>query len=94
MDEHQGPFQFQLRSGEPVTLGDVTITPQARALSLRWPNGGFVWNLPVAILAERGGETERIPIVNVVLVAQIAFLGLALGTGFVFLILSLVHRRN
>jgi hypothetical protein len=94
MAEHQKLLRVQTHSGEPVTIGNVTITPQAQALSLRWPNGGFVWNRPVAILVEGGAERERIPIVDVTLVAQVALLGLTVGSFFVGVVLSALSRRK
>jgi len=68
-------FQLQTASGNPVTVGDVTLTPQSQALIVRWPAGGFVWNRPAAILVERGGQTERIPIVDVTRIVQLGLLG-------------------
>jgi hypothetical protein len=68
-------FQLQTASGNPVTVGDVTLTPQSQALIVRWPSGGFVWNRPAAILVERGGQTERIPIVDVTRIVQLGLLG-------------------
>lgn len=52
-------------SGTPTTAGDATITPLARSLILRWPRGGVVWSGPSAVVVEREGTTEHIPIVNV-----------------------------
>lgn len=93
MAESQKMFDLQTRSGEPVTVDDVTITPESQALSLRWPGGGLVWNRPVAILVERDGETERMPILDVTLLAQIALLGLSLVFSIAILILSARRRR-
>ncbi len=58
-------FQWQMINGKPITVGDATATPQAQALSVRFPFGGFVWNRPAAVLVERDGRTERIPIVDI-----------------------------
>lgn len=51
--------------GVPATVGDTTITPLARSLTVRWPGGGAVWSGPAAIMVEREGTTDRVPIVNV-----------------------------
>jgi hypothetical protein len=71
-------IQWQTVSGNPMTVGDVTVTPQSQALTVRWPFGGFVWNRPVAILVERRGlhSAERIPIVDVTRIAQLGLFGL------------------
>jgi hypothetical protein len=64
-------------SAEPVTVGDLTVTPRSRALVVRMGNGGFVWNRPTAVLVERGGRARRIPIVDYSRVFQVGLLGLA-----------------
>jgi hypothetical protein len=87
-------FHLETHSGEPVTAGDLRLTPQSRALTIRWPYGGFVWNRPVAVLVERGEERERIPIVDVTLVAQVALLALAAAFAIPALVLSAAKRRH
>lgn len=52
-------------AGSPVRVGDATITPVATSLMARWPGGGAVWSGPAAILVERAGRGDRIPIRNV-----------------------------
>lgn len=80
--------------GDKVTVGDVTITPQSRALIIRWPRGGLVWNRPVSILVERGEQTERIPIVDVTRMAQLGLLGLSLVFSMVIFVLLIRRRRD
>ena len=87
-------FRSQMLSGDKVTVGDVTVTPQSRALIIRWPHGGLVWNRPVGVLVERGEQTERIPIVDVTRVAQLGLLGLSLMFSMVILVLSIRRRRD
>jgi hypothetical protein len=83
-----------MASGEEVTVGDVTLTPQSQALTIRWPNGGAVWNRPVAVLVERDGQTERIPVVDVTRIAQLVLLGLGFVLSIASLTLSIRQRRN
>jgi hypothetical protein len=66
---------------EPVTVGDVTVTPRARALVVRLPQAGFVWNRPVAVTVERAGAVRRIPVVDITRVLQLGLLGLGLAIG-------------
>jgi hypothetical protein len=87
-------MQWQTLSGEPVIVGDVTLTPQAQALTIRWRNGGFVWNRPVAVLVERLGQTERIPIVDVTRGAQFTLLGLGFFFSVVTIVVSIRRRRD
>jgi hypothetical protein len=86
-------LQWQTLSGDRVTVGDVSLTPQSQALTIRWPRGGLVWNRPVAVLVERDGQTERIPIVDVTRMAQLELLGLGLVFSMVIFILSARRRR-
>ncbi len=85
-------IKWQTVSGEAVTVGDVTVVPQSQALTLRWGrHGGLVWNRPAAILVERGGRTERIPIIDFTRAAQLGMLGFCLVLCMVALVVS--YRR-
>jgi hypothetical protein len=64
---------------EPVTVGEVTVTPRARALVVRLPQGGFVWNRPTAVTVERAGAVRRVPVVDVTRVLQLGLLVLGLA---------------
>lgn len=79
-------FALQTRSGESVTAGGVTLTPQSRVLMLHLPVATFVWQRPVAVVVERDGRTTRLPIRDLIRLAQIA-----LGGGVV-LVLVLAGR--
>jgi hypothetical protein len=81
-------------SGDKITMGDVTITPQSQALILRWRFGGWVWNRPVAVLVERGEQVKRIPIVDVTRVVQVGLLGLSLAFSTLIFLRSMRQRRN
>jgi hypothetical protein len=73
-------FEVREVSAEPVTVHDVTVTPQARALVVRLPKGGLVWNRPTAVLVEQNGQARRIPIVDITRILQVGLLGLAVLT--------------
>lgn len=75
-------------SGEPVMVRDTRITPQARALRVRFPYGGFVWNRPVSLVVERGEVRETVTIPDVMLMAQF---GLMLAT---MVVAILFVRKN
>ena len=68
-------IQVQTGPGQPVIAGDTVVTPQFRALIIRLPIGGFVWNRPTAILVERGGQTRRFPIRDITRITQLCLLG-------------------
>jgi hypothetical protein len=87
-------IKWQTVAGEAVTVGDVTVVPQSQALTLRWGHyGGLVWNRPVAVLVERGGQTERIPIVDVTRAVQLGLLGFCLIFCMVAFVVSTQRRR-
>ena len=73
----QDLIQWETRAGEKITVGDVSITPQSRALIIRWPYGGLVWNRPTALLVDRGDYAEHIPIVDLTRKLQLTLLGLS-----------------
>lgn len=79
-------FQIQTGAGQPVTVGDIIVTPQFQALIVRLPIGGFVWNRPTAILVEQGGQTKRFPIRDITRTLQLWLLGLSLVLSIVSLI--------
>ena len=87
-------IHWQTTSGDRLTIGGISITPQAQAIVLRGPFGGWVWNRPAAIVVEQGGQTKRIPIVDVTRVAQIGFVGLGLLFSLVSIIWMIRQRRN
>jgi hypothetical protein len=77
-------------NGEPVHVGQVTVTPQSRTLVVRLPWGGFVWHRPVAILVERDGQISRRSIVDVTRLAELGLLAL----GVLSLLLSFRHKET
>ncbi len=85
---------WQTTWGEEVIVGDVTVTPQSKALVIHAPFGGLVWNRPVAILVERGERTERIPIVDVTRIVQLGLLALSVVFTVVIFVLSAKKRRS
>ena len=77
-----------------MVVGDTRITPQAQAFSLRLPFGGFVWNRPTAVLVERDDLTQRVPIVDVTRVAQIALFGFVVLFSVIITLLATRQRRT
>ncbi len=73
-----------------MPVGDTTLTPQSQVLTIRWPNGGWVWNRPVAVLVEQDGEVERLPIVDVTRYAQIGLIAF----GLIFALATLLARAG
>jgi hypothetical protein len=82
---------WQTVTGEPFEKDGTVITPLTQVLAVQLPlgraGGGLVWNRPAALLVERDGEVERIPILDVTRIIQV---GLLLGV----LVAGLLTRRN
>ena len=60
-----------------ISGNDISVTPESQALSVRWSNGGFVWNRPLAIFVEQDGKVERVPIIDVTRILQIVLWGIS-----------------
>ena len=86
--------QFQTTAADPVIVGDTRVTPQAQALVIRFPFGGFVWNRPIAVLVERDDMTRRIPIVDVTRLVQIALFGSLLAFSVIITLLAAQRARQ
>ncbi len=86
-------IRLENTSADPIVVGDTRITPQAQAFSVRLPFGGFVWNRPTAVLVERDDLTQRIPIVDVTRVAQVAMFGLVVTISVIITLLAMRQRR-
>jgi hypothetical protein len=54
------------RSQADIThqIGSQSITPIVQSIGLRWPNGGWLWQFPLAVEVEddRDGRQMRLPI--------------------------------
>ena len=71
--------EWRTDPGEAVTVGDLTVIPQARTLAVRWPYAGWVWQRPVAVQVRSQDRPEAtMPIVDVTRLAQLALWGLTL----------------
>ena len=82
---------WQLRTGSPLEIGEITLTPVSRRLLLRWPAGGFVWQYPVAVLVEQDGEETHLPVPDP---TRMAWYALIAATLLILLILALLSRQK
>jgi hypothetical protein len=74
VDRIGGIARWERIDGPTVVSSIGEVTPEARALVVRFPFGGIVWTKPVAVRIERAGSTERIPIPDPTRRAQIGFI--------------------
>jgi hypothetical protein len=93
VSDKAGPIQWRTFTGEPVTLGGLTVTPESQALTIRLPTGGVVWNRPSAVHVEQDGRVARLPIIDITRLAQVALLSLSLCFTIVALIGFSGQRR-
>ena len=86
-------LRWGVSSGETIVNGDVSVTPQCRAMILRTPWGGLVWNAPWSLRIERDGQSEEIPIVDVTRQAQIAAAAAGILVGLLLVFLTGTRKR-
>ena len=93
-------INWETQNAEPVRLHDLTITPQAQAVTLRlpipFPMAGpiFIWNRPVSVLVEKENETMRIPIYNVNRLSIIVMAGISTIFLLIFIIMGEIFRKK
>ena len=84
MKQLDQPFTYIETAQAPLQIGEYTIRPVARAAAIHWPNGGFIWNRPVALEVQQGDQTERFPIPDITRWGQIG--AMIVGAGVAFLL--------
>ena len=54
-------IEREIRTGEPVQVGDLEITPQTRVLKIQLPgyHAGLIWNRPKAVIVKTSDGKER-----------------------------------
>ena len=88
-------LSLETRAGEPIEAGSRRLTLFSRVLRLQipgWPDGGLVWNRPVAVLvAEADGQECLLPVRDNTRLAQIGLLAGGLLGGW---LIWLAFRRR
>ena len=79
MGKKLGFLKVGATTGQPMQVGGQTLTPEAQVVTVNTRFGGFVWNRPTAVLVDRDGATERVPIVDVTRYALMALWGVSAG---------------
>lgn len=78
MDRPKNGFRIVNHTGSSTQVGAFQITPQSQSISFHYPFGGFVYNRPLAVIVERDGTVDRIPIVDVTLLILASLAGFSL----------------
>lgn len=76
MDGFGVTIRGERRSAPPIVVGERTLTTEAWVLYGHLPGIGFVWNRPVAVVVERDGQQQRLPIVDVTREVELKLWGL------------------
>jgi len=92
MNPAKKTVEWKNSSGQPVTAGGFTLTPQSQALVVRAPFLGWVWNRPVAVLVEGEGVSQRIPVVDVTRIVQLCLIALSAACWIAFFLFQ--QRRR
>lgn len=88
-------ISYDIRSGEPVKRGNLTLVPFARALEIRIPGlqGGLEWVRPDSMLVYTDdGREDILHVRDVTRIVQLSILGAGLFTGL--LIWQIFRNRN
>ena len=84
--------QMRTLQAQPIVAGALRLTPESQVLTVRLPFGGLVWQRPTAVVVEQAGRAiQRLPIVDLTRVAQLAVL---LGTVLVTAVCLIVASRQ
>jgi len=86
-------IRWYLADGPPVEVAHWRVTPQSRVLEVRAAQAAFVWQRPSALLVSTSTGAQRLAIVDVTRLAQLALL----FTAVVLAVLSLpfgISRRH
>lgn len=88
-------LSWERQTGEPVRVGDVTLTPQSQVFSVQFPFGGFVWHRPTAVTIQSPRQNETLPITDPTRMALWSLLGLTIFINvFVFINNLAVRSRS
>ncbi len=76
--------------GQPIRTQGHQITPIGQIMHIRWPGGGLLWHRPLAVEAQREGQTYQLPIYNATRRASL----MILLTGLLLAVLSLFWTQR
>lgn len=65
-------FQRRIEYGQSISRAGLTVTPEAEALVVRLGPVAFTWSRPVAVHVAGNGTSERLAVVDVTRLVQIA----------------------
>ncbi len=84
----------EIRSGEPIQVGDYELTPQTQVWSIRLPaqKAGLIWNRPKAVIVRTSdGQESSLPVIDV---TRLVIWSMLAGGIFGAILISLSKRRS
>ena len=85
-------MQSEIRTGEPIQVGDYEITPQTRVIKIQFPghHAGLIWNRPKAVIVKTSdGQENTLPVRDITrIVIWFMLTGGLLGA----MMIRLMHR--
>ena len=83
-------FQLKTIEGEASVVQDARITPISQAFIVRLPFYRFVYHRPLAVLYEKDGQSQRVPVIDV---TRLLLIGLA-AVGILIPVIAAVSMRQ
>jgi hypothetical protein len=86
-------IETDIKSGEPIHVGDLELTPQTRVLRIKIPGypAGIIWNRPKAVIVRTSdGQENILPVRDVTRIVIWAIL----AGGLLGAIATRLIRRN
>ncbi len=87
-------LQYSTHAGQSIEKGDLVVTPISGALRLNLPFFNYVWNRPVAIVVEEGDSSEKLPIMDATLLAQVALFSVALAATILTVLVTKASKKR
>lgn len=87
-------IEREIRTGEPVQVGDFELTPQTNVLQIRLPghHAGLIWNRPRAVLVKTpDGQESTLPVRDV---TRIVIWSMLAGGLLGSIMIGLMNRRK
>jgi hypothetical protein len=85
MDKPKRTIEWRSVTGATILVGDRSVTLEALTVVVKLPFGGIAWTRPSAVIVERGGKVERIPIHDVTRIVRATMLALPVALSLVIL---------
>lgn len=86
-------FQLNSHNEKEIECGNIRLTPQSQSLIIGRGPGKFVWNRPLAVIVEREGKLERIPVIDLTRIAQLGIFAIGV-IGSIIGIFKMIKKQK